>query len=329
MYTATRNDGFAPYPERDASPRAERRTAQGARLLAFQQVGSLHSERPLSVVNSLPAESPYRTASSGRDMLRAHPIIPHIAYASAVQSTAPDAGMGGDVIDVYDLDRRFALIVVADISGNGAAAAAQAAFIRYTMRTLAIESDGDPAAVLAKFNAIYCRTIDNYEAFVVVIVGIVDSQTGEVAYASAGHEPAFVRHAGAVRTLAPTGPIVGVSPYSAYRTERFVLQRGDVLVWTTDGFTESRDARRSLLGTDGLANWIAAGAADVGDLTAELMNALRARGGDRVNDDAGMLAVAYDGIPAPLDRLPQLDLALNAIAFETIRLPQPCGAPTR
>lgn len=221
-----------------------------------------------------------------------------LAFGSVVLSASPRGELGGDVVDVFALDDRFELIVVADVSGKGAEAAAQAAFIRYTVRTLAIEGDGDPAVVMAKFNAIFCRTIENYEAFVVLIIGIVDSQTGEVRYASAGHEPAFLRRGGCVAMLPPTGPIVGASPFSAYRTESFSLESEDMLVWATDGFTESRNASRELLGAQGLAAWVAGGPSDVRQMADMLIAALTLRSGRCMNDDVAVLAVSFAGTPA-------------------------------
>jgi sigma-B regulation protein RsbU (phosphoserine phosphatase) len=238
-----------------------------------------------------------RRTPSDHDALRRRPTFSGVAFGSAVLSASPGASLGGDVVDIFDLDRRFGLIVVADICGKGTAAAAQAAFIRYTIRTLAIESDGDPAVVLAKFNTIYCRTVDDYEAFVVLIIGIVDSQSGEVRYASAGHEPAFVKRGATVSLLPPTGPIVGVSPFCAYRTATVTLGPQDMLIWTTDGLTESRNPAGSLLGTDGLASWIAAGPADVDAMAAGLIAGLRQRSGTAAGDDVAVLTVACAPVP--------------------------------
>jgi serine phosphatase RsbU (regulator of sigma subunit) len=258
--------------------------------------------------------------SSGDDVLRARPQFHGITVGTALLCAAPGAGLGGDLIDVFDLDRRFALIVVADICGHGAQAAAQAAFIRYTVRTLAIEGDGDPAVVLAKFNAIYCRTVEDYEAFVVLIIGIVDSQTGEVRYASAGHEPAFLRRDGVATLLPPTGPIVGVSPFSAYRTAVVRLRTGDMLVWTTDGMTESRDTQRRLLGVDGLAAWIGAGPPGVDGMVSALVAALARRSGSRATDDVAVLAVCCSAVPA---------LLLVRAAPPATPAPRPCGVQAR
>jgi sigma-B regulation protein RsbU (phosphoserine phosphatase) len=245
---------------------------------------------------------PRRASSSG------FPHIPGVSIASVVLSASPGSEVGGDIVDVFALDGRFAMLLVADVSGKGVEAAAHTAFIRYTLRALALESDGDPAVVVAKFNAMYARTITDPEAFVVLILGIIDSQTGELRYANAGHEPAFLRRRdGRITLLAPTGPIVGAAPFSAYRSDVVTLGAGDVLVWTTDGMTESRDRERRLLGVDGLTGWIAAAPQDVRSVANALTAALRQRTGGADQDDVAILAVAYDAAACVPGRVTRRD----------------------
>jgi sigma-B regulation protein RsbU (phosphoserine phosphatase) len=220
--------------------------------------------------------------------------LPGVSVGSIVLSEEPGID-GGDIVDVFELDSRFALLLVADVCGRGAQAAAQTAFIRYTIRTLALESEFDPAVVLAKFNAIYFRTVKDDEAFVVLILGIIDSQTGDLRYASAGHEPAFIRRGnGRLSLLEPTGPIIGAAPFSAYGSDVLQLAPGDVVVWTTDGMTESRDRQHRLLGTDGLAAWIGAAPGDARAVAGSLVTALGERSGDTKRDDVAVLVVGYN-----------------------------------
>jgi serine phosphatase RsbU (regulator of sigma subunit) len=255
--------------------------AVGASVIAYRQSRYACPEFPAAVVPEGFVADP----------------LPGVSIGSAVLTGAPNLDAGGDIVDVFALDARFALLLVADVSGKGAQAATQTAFIRYTIRTLALEGDGDPAVILAKFNAMYFRTVKDDEAFVVLILGIIDSQTGELRYASAGHEPAFVRRfGGELELLPPTGPIIGAAPFSAYSSEVVRLDPGDVVVWTTDGLTESRDGQRRLLGTEGLAAWIAAAPPEAGDVADSLVAALRRRsGGAATQDDVAVLAVTYDG----------------------------------
>jgi serine phosphatase RsbU (regulator of sigma subunit) len=229
-----------------------------------------------------------RSAIAGleRALIDPLPILPSIGIARAVLSASPGASIGGDI---------------ADVSGKGVEAAAHAAFVKHTIRALAIESDGDPAVILAKLNAMYPRAVADREAFVALIVGVIDAQTGRVRYASAGHEPAFVRQRdGSLVLLAPTGPVVGASPYSSYGCDTVTLRPGDLLVWTSDGLTESRDGARRLLGIEGLADWVAAAPHDVRGVAEALVESLRRRSGEIAKDDVAVLAVAYERTLPPI-----------------------------
>jgi sigma-B regulation protein RsbU (phosphoserine phosphatase) len=223
------------------------------------------------------------------------PHLPGVSLSAVVLSATPGPNPGGDIVDAFKLDSRFTMLLVADVSGKGAEAAAHTAFIKYTIRTLALDGDGDPAVVLAKFNAIFEQTVEDDEAFVVLILGVMDSHTGDLRYASAGHEPAFLRRCnGHVRLLAPTGPIIGAAPLSSYGSSVLTLDPGDILVWTTDGITESRDRKRRLLGVDGLGDWVAAAPRDVALVADWIVASLRRRSGGAVQDDVAVLAMALE-----------------------------------
>jgi sigma-B regulation protein RsbU (phosphoserine phosphatase) len=285
-------------------------TAAGAAVIAYGQHRRAGNARPAS------AEGPPFVSAASE--------LPGVSIGSVVLSEAPGV-TGGDIIDVFELDSRFALLLVADVCGRGAQAAAQTAFIRYTIRTLALESDGDPAVVLAKFNAMYFRTVKDEEAFVVLILGIIDSQTGDLRYASAGHEPAFMRRrSGRLTLLEPTGPIIGAAPFSAYSSAVVRLDPGDVVVWTTDGITESRDRQRRLLGTEGLAAWISAAPGDVRDVADGLIACLRQRSGGSKQDDVAVLAIAYD---AESVRRPPAGRAHPPISGPAVRRRRPRRKP--
>ena len=74
-----------------------------------------------------------------------------------------------------------------------------------------------------------------------LIYGILDPDTGEFVYASAGHNPPFVvRDPGSVAPLPRTGGMaVGVMPGLAYGEDAVTLAHGDTMFLYTDGITEA------------------------------------------------------------------------------------------
>jgi sigma-B regulation protein RsbU (phosphoserine phosphatase) len=109
----------------------------------------------------------------------------------------------------------------------------------------------------------YVQDGDRWDAgsFIVLFVGILDLQAGQLRYASAGHGPAYFRRGTIVETLAVTGPALGIVDDPAYGEERIKLQPSDMLLVVTDGLTESRDQSGSLLTEEGVAAWFSEAAA--------------------------------------------------------------------
>jgi len=84
-------------------------------------------------------------AFRGRKLGDAPPGAPALADR-VTRGDDGDASVGGDLFDIRRLSRDRGLLVVADVSGKGIEAAVNTAFVKYSLRTLALAND-DPAAV--------------------------------------------------------------------------------------------------------------------------------------------------------------------------------------
>lgn len=169
-----------------------------------------------------------------------------------------EASVGGDFFDIFPLDKELYAIVIGDVSGKGLAAAQQLALIRNSLRT-ALYLYRAPAQVVAAINAIVSAH-DLLVGFVTAWVGIYDTATGKITYASCGHEPGMVRRkgTGTVEMLLTTGPPLGLAENAVYEEEQVTLTLGDMLLLYTDGISEAGLNRRELLGTGGLTHLFAA-----------------------------------------------------------------------
>jgi serine phosphatase RsbU (regulator of sigma subunit) len=231
--------------------------------------------------------------------------LPNVTLGTVLISATAGSEVGGDLFDVYAVDDRYGSFLIADVSGKGIDAAVDTAFIKYSIRTLLGESR-DPGSVLTKFAALFERNIERSETFVVLFLGVIDTQTGDVRYAAAGHEPAWVRRGREVETLVPTGPIVGILSEVTYESRSLQLASGDSILVSTDGLTESRNGRGQQLGADGVARWfgeIGGGAQQAADA---IVQRLRRRS-RRITDDLAILVVRYSPkrrgmvtVPAPV-----------------------------
>ena len=235
--------------------------------------------------------------------------IPNIDLGSVLISATRGSNVGGDTHDAFTFDRRHGMFLVADVSGKGIDAAVDTALIKYTIRTLFSE-DTDPGRVLDKFAKIYVRTAQNPETFVVLFLGVVDLHDGTFRYASAGHEPAWIVRGTGVALLPPTGPIVGIDTGDAYHTHAFALAPNDAVVVSTDGLTESRDARGRLLGAETVRQWLGELSGSAQAMADAVVRRLRRRS-SRITDDLAILVIRYqpaaaDLAPAPVAAVPVL-----------------------
>jgi serine phosphatase RsbU (regulator of sigma subunit) len=229
--------------------------------------------------------------------------LPNVSLGTVLISATAGSEVGGDLFDVYAIDDRYGSFLIADVSGKGIDAAVDTAFIKYSIRTLVGESR-DPGAVLTKFAALFERNIERSETFVVLFLGVIDTLTGQVTYASAGHEPAWLRHGREVRRLEPTGPIVGIMSDVEYESSIAQLVPGDSILISTDGLTESRNARGVQLGAEGVAGWFREIDGDAQASAETIVQRLRRRS-RRITDDLAILIVRYSPklVPAVSSRV--------------------------
>jgi sigma-B regulation protein RsbU (phosphoserine phosphatase) len=215
--------------------------------------------------------------------------LPNCQVGSAYLSAGSHLAVGGDVFDVYRLSNTLALVLIADVSGKGVDAAVLTAFIKFTIRGIALRRR-DPGAILAEFNTAFSQTVENPYLFVSMFVGVLDTETFQLRYASAGHDSAFMRRSKDVQQLAVTGPVLGVME-EPFGTKAIVMEDGDTLVLATDGLTEARKRTGEQLRETGAMELIEDASVDPQHLADELVAQVRALGGNHLRDDLAILAI--------------------------------------
>ena len=221
--------------------------------------------------------------------------LPRSRIGTAYVSATRDASVGGDLFDVRRLDEHRGLLIVADVSGKGIEAAVNTAFVKYSIRTLALTHD-DPGEILAAFNRMFLDAIKDPGLFVVAFVAIFDARTLRLSYASAGHSGAFVRRGSEVRRLDVTGPIVGLDKNFSYESRTLDLQPRDLVVLATDGLTEARDRSGRTLDEEGAMLLVRDSPADPQACADELVSQVRRRSGGRINDDLALLVLEVEDV---------------------------------
>jgi sigma-B regulation protein RsbU (phosphoserine phosphatase) len=104
-----------------------------------------------------------------------------------------------------------------------------------------------PARIAAAVNRELCQNNED-RMFVTVFLGLLNTQTGALAYCNAGHPvPHLLRSSGELQQIhgKPEVPL-GVRSKSAYQTGTVTLQPGDAVFVVSDGVIEAMNAEGSL-----------------------------------------------------------------------------------
>ncbi|WP_329318409.1 MULTISPECIES: PP2C family protein-serine/threonine phosphatase [unclassified Streptomyces] len=170
------------------------------------------------------------------------PRISGLVLSSAYEVGDVSLDVGGDFYDVVPRSRGGVTLLVGDVCGRGAEAAALTGLARHTLRTL-LEDGSTPEHALGRLNQALLR--EHTSRFVTALVAVLvpDGKGFGLRCWSAGHPAPLVRReGGTVEELAPHGDLLGVLEEIEYGSGGTYLAPGDALVLFTDGVTEARAA---------------------------------------------------------------------------------------
>jgi serine phosphatase RsbU (regulator of sigma subunit)/CHASE2 domain-containing sensor protein len=212
----------------------------------------------------------------------------------------PAREVGGDLYDFFRLDQDRLFFLVGDVSGKGLPSSLFMAVSKALYKSTALRRPGEIAVMMREADNEISR--DNAEGlFVTVLAGILDVASGEVEYANAGHEPAYLLpRAGRslVRLSEGSGPPLCAVDHFPYESGRRRLERGDTLCVITDGVTEATRAGGELYGRKRLEGLLeslgeARSSREVGE--ALLQDVVRFTDGAERSDDLAILVLRWNG----------------------------------
>jgi serine phosphatase RsbU (regulator of sigma subunit) len=174
------------------------------------------------------------------------PAIPGLELASFFRPLGAGNEVGGDFYDAFG-DEHSCWLVVGDVCGKGAEAAALTGFLRHT--TVAYARDAtSPATVLARVNRVMLEQ-DFEGRFATAILVNLRIAGGKVAVtvASAGHPAALLaRSGGTTAQFGERGSLLGVFADPVIEEASTVLEAGDSLALYTDGLIEAHAPARTV-----------------------------------------------------------------------------------
>src|SRR5215203_4657835 len=169
----------------------------------------------------------------------------------------PAREVGGDFYDFLDLpDGRLGLIV-GDVSGKGVPAAIVMAITRTLLRAAYRIGSSAPGEILEQVNNILYGDIPA-NMFVTCLAALLDSRTGRLQYANAGHDLPYVRHADGVGRLRARGMPLGLMPNMSYEQKGITLEPGESVLLYSDGLVEAHDPQREMFGFPRMQGFVGA-----------------------------------------------------------------------
>lgn len=209
----------------------------------------------IAIENARLYESARREGEAARRAYEQRDHVARVLQASLLPPTLPDipgarvsatfrpgtSDVGGDFYDVFPVRGRDWGLVIGDVCGKGADAAALTALARHSLRTAAM-LQRQPSRVLGILNEALLRgETDGRFATAAFVRLTPSSRRAKLVLASGGHPPiALLRSWGDVMMIEGSGSLLGVFADAGIGDQIVELHEGDSLILYTDGVTEAR-----------------------------------------------------------------------------------------
>lgn len=281
------------------------------RVLAGERVVRL--ERTLSAQNEELRAAGERMR---RDLLAAARVQQAMLPRSNVETPrvrtawtyAPTDELAGDALGFQMLDDRHLLMYVLDVTGHGVPAALLAVTVMHAMsptgdcttilRRSGAEGMHRPSLVLNELNRRFCDASTDGR-FLTMLLGVLDTESGRLRIARAGHpHPLVLRDGAFIETSDDGGFPLGVMEDAEFVDFEVALRQGDRVALYSDGLVEQAGGPEGgLFGEDRLREILIQQRASAGtEAVPAMMKRLSAwAGGEMFTDDASLMLVDWMG----------------------------------
>ncbi len=165
------------------------------------------------------------------------PEIPRFRLASLYRAAGEQTEVGGDFYDAFPVPSGW-IVVVGDVAGRGAEAAALTSMSRYTLRTASKLLD-DPVAAVQQLNrSLRERPVLSMVSVCCALIHELDGAV-QAQVVLAGHPPPLHLRRGEPHAVGVLAPVLGIYDDATWRAELVTLDAGDQLVLYTDGVIDA------------------------------------------------------------------------------------------
>lgn len=271
-------------------------TFRDERLLA-----AMTSQAAISIENARLYQQEMQQQLINRELETAHSI-----QASFLPDTLPEyegwdigacwcpiRSVAGDFYDFYHLKDGRLAAVIADVSGKGIPAALFMALSVTTLR-FGMSLNLVPEEVTRRANELIIAD-QRSRMFATTFIAYITPDSGDVQFASGGHNPALLFRAanGHCEYVTTSGVAIGIFKAAEYEGERIQMDKGDILVLFTDGITEAINDDEEEFGEERLETLITQYAKrSAQDLADAILNTVKEFTGEQdIFDDATLVVI--------------------------------------
>ena len=240
--------------------------------------------------------------------------LPEISGWQIAACFYPARQVSGDFYDAFMLPGDRLGIVIADVCDKGIGSALYMALFRSLIRVFSgqvslhgLSVPGSGEKEISPSGDFLNRALDavlltnDYIAieheeqsmFATLFFGILDLQSGSLAYINGGHEPPLIiKRSGVRQKLKATGPVVGMLPQMKFAKNQTHIAAGETFIGYTDGVTEAQAPDDSLFTKQRFLSLLEKPAPSAAGLIKQIKNQLdRHMGNAPQFDDITMIAV--------------------------------------
>lgn len=176
---------------------------------------------------------------------------PEIPNYEIYGQSIPSRHVGGDYFDYIVLDDKRFLFIVADVSGKGIPASLIMANVQAALRSISGLNLTLSEIVKSINKLLFVNT--SADKFVTAFLGIINSESNDLTYINAGHNPPYLIRNNDLNTLNEGGLLLGIMQEAPeYEIGKIMLEKNDLIYIFTDGVTESKSITNDEFGEERL-----------------------------------------------------------------------------
>lgn len=164
----------------------------------------------------------------------------------------PSEMLSGDVFDIYKIDEDHMGIYISDVVGHGITASIMTMFIRQAMKSIKYEYV-EPGAAITELHKRFLDLNLDTEKYFTIFYGVLDLKDYSFKYVNGGHNciPLLINNN--IELLEAKGyPITCLFEQIKYEEKQIKLNKGDKILFYTDGVIETRNQSGELFGIERL-----------------------------------------------------------------------------